>query len=93
MSGGIAMCGPEVSCYRLELRSGRESRDLGLGPPPSHSGPELRSLEGLNFSPAFYNIWRRKWHPTPEFLPGKSQGQRSLTGYNPWGRKEVDMTE
>ena len=86
MSGGVAMCGPEISCYRLELGGGRERRGLGLGPPPPpHSGPELRSSElgGLNFNPAFHNIWRRKWHPTPEFLPGKSQGQRRLTTYNP----------
>ena len=27
------------------------------------------------------------------FLPGKSHGQRSLVGYNPWGQKESDMTE
>ena len=31
--------------------------------------------------------WRRKWHPTPLFLPGKSHGQRSLAGCSPWGRK------
>ena len=37
--------------------------------------------------------WRRKWHPTPVFLPGKSHGQRSLVGYNPWVCKESDMTE
>ena len=37
--------------------------------------------------------WRRKWQPTPVFLPGKSHGQRSLVGYCPWGRKESDMTE
>ena len=36
--------------------------------------------------------WRRKWQPTPVFLPGKSHGQRSLVGYSPWGRKESDMT-
>ena len=30
---------------------------------------------------------------TPVFLPGESHGQRSLTGYNPWGCKELDMTE
>ena len=29
--------------------------------------------------------WRRKWHPTPVLLPGKSHGQRSLVGYSPWG--------
>ena len=29
--------------------------------------------------------WRRKWHATPIFLPGKSHGQRSQLGYSPWG--------
>ena len=36
---------------------------------------------------------RRKWHPTPVLLPGKSHGQRSLIGYSPWGREESDTTE
>ena len=37
--------------------------------------------------------WRRKWQPAPVILPGKSHGQRSLAGYNPWGRKELDTIE
>ena len=37
--------------------------------------------------------WRRKWQPTPVFLPGEFYGQRSLVGYSPWGCKELDMTE
>ena len=37
--------------------------------------------------------WRRKWQPSPVFLPEKSHGQRSLAGYSPWGHKESDMTE
>ena len=37
--------------------------------------------------------WRRKWQPTPVFLPGKFCGWRSLLGYSPWGHKELDMTE
>ena len=37
--------------------------------------------------------WRRKWQPTPAFLPGKSHGWRNLVGYSPWGHKESDMTE
>ena len=37
--------------------------------------------------------WRRKWQPTPVFLPGKSHGWRSLVGYSSWGRKESDTTE
>ena len=37
--------------------------------------------------------WRRKWQPTPVFLPGESQGRGSLVGCCLWGRKESDMTE
>ena len=37
--------------------------------------------------------WRRKWQPTPVLLPGESHGQRSLAGYGPQDRKELDMTE
>ena len=36
---------------------------------------------------------RRKWQPTPIFLPGESHGQRSLAGYSPWGCKESDNRE
>jgi len=37
--------------------------------------------------------WRRKWQPTPVFLPGESQGQGSLVGCCLWGCTESDMTE
>ena len=36
---------------------------------------------------------RRQWQPTPVLLPGKSHGRRSLVGYSPWGRRELDTTE
>ena len=32
---------------------------------------------------------RKKWQSTPVFSPGKSNGQRSLSGYSPWGYKRV----
>ena len=38
-------------------------------------------------------FWRRKWQPTPVFLPGGSLEQRSLVGCRPQGRKESDTTE
>ena len=38
-------------------------------------------------------LWKRKWLPTPVFLPWKSLGQKSLAGYSPWGHKESGMTE
>ena len=37
--------------------------------------------------------WRRRWQPTPVFLPGESQGQRSLVGCRLWGCTESDTTE
>ena len=37
--------------------------------------------------------WRRQWQPTPVFLPGESQGQRSLVGCLLWGQTELDTTE
>ena len=37
--------------------------------------------------------WRRKWQPTPVFLPGESQGRGSLLGCLLWGRIESDTTE
>ena len=37
--------------------------------------------------------WRRKWQPTPVFLPGEYQGQGSLVGCRLWGRTESDTTK
>ena len=36
---------------------------------------------------------RRKWQPTPVFLPGETHGQRIMVDYSPQGRKELGMTE
>ena len=46
------------------------------------------SLSLFTFMP-----WRRKWQPTPVFLPGESQGRGSLVGCHPWGHTESDTTE
>ena len=46
---------------------------------------EIRQIESW--------IWKRAWQPSPVFLPGGSQEQRSLAGYSPWGCKESDRTE
>ena len=40
-----------------------------------------------------FMYWRRKWQPTPVFLPGESQGQGSLVGCHLWGHTESDTTE
>ena len=54
---------------------------------PTNAG-DVGLIPGLGRFPQ-----RRKWQPTPVFLPGKSHGQRSLLGCSLWGRKESDMTE
>ena len=37
--------------------------------------------------------WRRKWQPTPVFLPREFHGQRNLVCYSPWSRQESDTSE
>ena len=55
---------------------------------------QCRIHETHEFDPWIGKIpWRRKWQPTPVFLPREFQGQRSLAGYSPQGRKEADTTE
>ena len=46
-----------------------------------------------SFSLLTFMHWRRKWQPTPMFLPGESQKRGSLVGYCLWGRTEPDTTE
>ena len=54
----------------------------------------LRLCRRPGFDPWVGKVpWRRKWQPTPVFMPGESHGPRSLLGYSPWGRKELDTTE
>ena len=57
------------------------------------SGKECRrNCRRRGFPPWVRKIpWRRKWQPTPVFLPVKSR-QWSLVGYSPWSRKELDST-
>ena len=53
--------------------------------------PDWACLSGLH-APNL-RARRRRCHPTPVLLPGKSHGRRSLEGCGPWGRKEWDTTE
>ena len=53
--------------------------------PPAKAGETQRCW----FDPWVGKIpWKRKWQPTPVFLPGKSHGQRSLVGWGVWDHKE-----
>ena len=66
--------------------------------PGGTSGKELacqcRRHKSCRFDPWVGKIpWRRKWQPTPVFLPEEFHGRRSLVGYSPRGRKESDRIE
>ena len=68
------------------------------GFPGSNGGKEstcqCRRRKRCGFNPWVQKIpWRRKWLPTPVFLPGECHRERSLAGYSPQGREESDVTE
>ena len=50
---------------------------------PERAG-DMASIPGLGRFP-----WKRAWQPTPVFLPGESNGQRSLADYSPWGSQRI----
>ena len=63
---------------------------------PRGKGPawQCRRLKRHGFDPWVRKVpWWRKWQPIPVFLPGESHRERSLAGYSPGGRKELDTTE
>ena len=66
-------------------------RQLGLDQESVEDFDLLSRKQTLQAVIATYQ--RRQWHPTPVFLPGESQGQRSLVGCRLWGRTESDTTE
>ena len=78
-------------CECLEFRWSYNSRETPL---VAQMVKHLPTMWETWFNPWVGKIsWRRKWQPTPVFLPEKSHGRRILVGYSPWGRKESDMTE
>ena len=58
-----------------------------------HLFRSLQTYNGSVLMSVIQKMWRRKWQPTPVFLPGESQGWESLVGCHPRGRTESDTTE
>ena len=96
-SFGILMmpgCSTGEACPFHLFAVKHEMRELPRRCSRKESACQCRRQKRQRFSSWVEKIpWRRKWQPTPVFFPGKSYGQRSLVGYCPWGRKELDMTE
>ena len=57
------------------------------------SGKGLRDRSEPHIQKIITLHWRRKWQPTPVFLPGESQGQGSLVGCHLWGHTQSDTTK
>ena len=53
----------------------------------------VRNTWAISLSLFTFMHWRRRWQPTPVFLPGESQGRRSLVGSHLWDCTESDTTE
>ena len=75
-----------ISTYIGSLRSLSRSGSVEMNL-PTNAG-DTASIPGSGRFP-----WRRKWQPTPVFLPGEFHEQRGLADYSSWGCKESDMTE
>ena len=74
--------------YKLDLEKVEEP-EIKL---PTTMAKGWTRLSDFTFTFRFH-AWRRKWQPTPVFLPGESQGRGSLVGCRLWGRTELDTTE
>ena len=80
---------------------GTHSSALAWKIPRTEEPGGLRSMgsrrvgHGWATSPSLFTFmhWRRKWQPTPVFLPGESEGRGSLVGCHLWGRTEPDTTD
>ena len=58
----------------------------------THIGEDAHKIKFCNIQHRV-TCRRRKWQPTPVFLPGEYWGQRTLVGCRLWGHIELDMTE
>ena len=87
------MLGPRTrkifGLWKIQSGLGQFMQEVGLprwlsAKESACSAGDAGSIPGLGRFP-----WRRAWKPTPVFLPGESHGQRSLTGYSPWGSQST----
>ena len=87
--------------YRLEKAMVPHSSTLAWKIPRTEEPGGLQSMGSLRVGHDWMTLlslftfmhWRRKWQPTPVFLPGESQGWQCLVGCRLWGRTESDLTE
>ena len=94
---------PETDAYNLDSEKAMalHSSTLAWKIPWMEEPCGLQSMRSLrvghdratSLSLLTFMHWRRKWQPTPMFLPGESQRWGSLVGYRQWGGTESDTAE
>ena len=90
----VFMCLVQDFIQDVELKLFRGQVELTRWRSGKESACQCRRRKRCGFDPWVGKIpWSRKWQPTPEFLPGKFHGQRSLVGCSPWGCKESYTTD
>ena len=90
-----------MHCWVSEKAMATHSNTLAWRIPGTEEPGRLQSMGSLrvghdwatSLSLFTFMHWRRRWQPTPVFLPGESQGQRGLLGCRLWGHTELDTTE
>ena len=91
----LAVCKPLADC--LQAAAFRIPPQVVLNPLlvvlVKHWVVRVRHDWATSLSLFTFMHWRRKWQPTPVFLPGESHGRRSLLGCRLWDRTESDTTE
>ena len=86
-------CSPEGNGIPLQYSCLENSMDGGAWWAAVHESIRVGHDWATSLSLFTFVHWRRKWQPTPVFLPGESQGRGSLVGCRLWGRTESDTTE
>ena len=79
--------------HRLDGHELEQAPGVGEGQEAWHAAVPGVTKSRARLSDFTFKHWRRKWQPTPVFLPGESQGRGSLVGCHLWGRIESDTTE
>ena len=88
----IKKLGAQDSIWGSEISQSLHPEFLGHFIPKTAGRRQWHPTRLSDFTFTFMH-WRRKWQPTPVFLPGESQGQGSLVGCRLWGRTELDTTD
>ena len=78
-----------ISVHLVLIRAAQVAPVVKNLPVSAGDAKDMGSIPGLGRSHGVGRIW----HPTAVFLPGKFNGQKSLSGYSPCGGRESDMTE